>query len=195
VNIDAGIHASVCICAVAAVCLGHMGHARAAKAVREQANEPQVEANVAQVAIQLGLLNDASRLYQQAGRFDLLATLYQVSIHLCLAIWMVLLIAVCQWTLREFRRAAADDVCLSLESLCIMQNSGQWERAIAVAAKHDHMRVKSTHFAFARHLERVGDVVVCPDACTSTPSTLTSDLALRTFCMSAVCHCFHEPSR
>lgn len=64
--------------AVAAVCLGHMGHARGAKAVRELAREPEVEANVAQVAVQLGLLGDAARLYQSAGRYDLLNKLYQV---------------------------------------------------------------------------------------------------------------------
>jgi len=101
---------------VAAVCLGHMNHARGAKAVRELAKEPELEANVAQVAIQLGLLSDAARLYQACGRYDLLNKLYQ--------------------------------------------DSGQWDRALAVAAKHDRLRLKATHFAFGKYLESVGDIMV-----------------------------------
>ena len=99
---------------VAGVCLGHMGHARGAKAVRELAGEPEVEANVAQVAIQLGMLPDAGRLYAQAGRYDLLARLYA--------------------------------------------DSGAWERAIAVAARHDRMHVKALHYEYAGYLERCGDL-------------------------------------
>jgi len=66
---------------VAAVCLGHMGHARGAKAVREGAVEPELEANVAEVAVQMGLLGDAARLYQTAKRYDKLNAMYQVRAH------------------------------------------------------------------------------------------------------------------
>lgn len=98
---------------VAAVCLGHMRHARGCKAVRELANEAELEANVAQVAVQLNMLPEAARLYQAGGRYDLLRKLYV--------------------------------------------NAGQWERALAVAAKHDRVHLAATHYAYARFLEAAGD--------------------------------------
>ena len=64
-----------------------MGHARGARAVRDAVaqhtgpdgvlSEPDVCA--AMVAIQLGLLEDAERLYAGCGRHDLLNSLYQAS--------------------------------------------------------------------------------------------------------------------
>ena len=72
---------------VAEVCLGNMGHARGARAVRDAISqhvathgtvaEPDVCA--AMVAVQLGQLEDAERLYAACGRHDLLNTLYQAS--------------------------------------------------------------------------------------------------------------------
>ncbi len=62
---------------VAEVCLGNMGHARGAAAVREAKKEPEVEAAIAAVAIQLGLLEDAAKLYKECGRYDLLNKMYQ----------------------------------------------------------------------------------------------------------------------
>eukprot|EP00743_Colponemidia_sp_Colp-15_P005070 GILK01005459.1.p1 GENE.GILK01005459.1~~GILK01005459.1.p1 ORF type:complete len:1424 (+),score=370.05 GILK01005459.1:129-4400(+) len=62
---------------VAEVCLGQMGHARGAKAVREAKSEPESEAQLAMVAIQLGLVSDAEQLYESCGRFDLLNRMYQ----------------------------------------------------------------------------------------------------------------------
>ena len=41
---------------VAKVCLGNMGHARGARALREAEREPEMEARVAMLAIQLGML-------------------------------------------------------------------------------------------------------------------------------------------
>ncbi|XP_074867277.1 intraflagellar transport protein 140 homolog isoform X3 [Carettochelys insculpta] len=64
---------------VAKVCLGNMGHARGAKAVREAEQEPEVEARVAMLAVQLGMLEDAERLYKNCKRFDLLNKFYQAS--------------------------------------------------------------------------------------------------------------------
>eukprot|EP00940_MAST-03C_sp_MAST-3C-sp2_P001894 g1894.t1 len=63
---------------VAEVCLGNMGHARGAKAVRQTSGASTSE-RVAMVAIQLGLLDDAERLYEEAGRYDLLNELYRAS--------------------------------------------------------------------------------------------------------------------
>ncbi|KAG5176880.1 putative intraflagellar transport protein 140 [Tribonema minus] len=63
---------------VAEVCLGNMGYARGAAAVRlAKEHEPELEARIAQVAIQLGLLDDAVRLYTECSRYDLLVVLYR----------------------------------------------------------------------------------------------------------------------
>ncbi|KAM6249922.1 intraflagellar transport protein 140 homolog isoform 2-T4 [Porphyrio hochstetteri] len=64
---------------VAKICLGNMGHARGAKALREAEHEPEQEARVAVLAIQLGMLEDAERLYKACERYDLLNKLYQAS--------------------------------------------------------------------------------------------------------------------
>ncbi|KAM7151135.1 intraflagellar transport protein 140 homolog isoform 2-T3 [Macrochelys suwanniensis] len=64
---------------VAKVCLGNMDHARGAKALREAEQEPEVEARVAMLAIQLGMLEDAERLYKNCKRYDLLNKFYQAS--------------------------------------------------------------------------------------------------------------------
>lgn len=61
---------------VAEVCLGNMNNARGARAVRMAKKEPEKDAQVAMVAIQLGLLEDAENLYTGCGRFDLLCKLY-----------------------------------------------------------------------------------------------------------------------
>ena len=58
---------------VAQVCLGNMRFSRGAKAAREVEKEREVEAQLAMVAIQLNLLDDARELYQKCGRHDLLA--------------------------------------------------------------------------------------------------------------------------
>ena len=58
-----------------------MGHARGAAAVRHAKSEPQIEAVVAAVAIQLGMLDDAARLYRECSRFDLLNKLYQADVE------------------------------------------------------------------------------------------------------------------
>ncbi|XP_064178375.1 intraflagellar transport protein 140 homolog isoform X2 [Anguilla rostrata] len=64
---------------VARVCLGNMGHARGARALREAEVEPELEARVAVLATQLGMLEDAERLYKSCRRYDLLNKLYQAS--------------------------------------------------------------------------------------------------------------------
>uniref|UniRef100_A0A0K8RTW7 Intraflagellar transport protein 140-like n=1 Tax=Crotalus horridus TaxID=35024 RepID=A0A0K8RTW7_CROHD len=64
---------------VAKVCLGNMGHAKGAKALREAEQEPEQEARVAMLAVQLGMLEDAEQLYKQCKRYDLLNKFYQAS--------------------------------------------------------------------------------------------------------------------
>uniref|UniRef100_H2ZSL2 Intraflagellar transport 140 n=1 Tax=Latimeria chalumnae TaxID=7897 RepID=H2ZSL2_LATCH len=64
---------------VARVCLGNMGHARGAKALREAEQEPELDARVAMLAVQLGMLEDAERLYRNCQRYDLLNRFYQAS--------------------------------------------------------------------------------------------------------------------
>uniref|UniRef100_UPI003AAE6617 intraflagellar transport protein 140 homolog n=1 Tax=Centroberyx gerrardi TaxID=166262 RepID=UPI003AAE6617 len=64
---------------VARVCLGNMGNARAARALKEAEAEPEPEAQVAMLAIQLGMLEDAEKLYKGCQRYDLLNKFYQAS--------------------------------------------------------------------------------------------------------------------
>ncbi|KAF3704522.1 Intraflagellar transport protein 140 -like protein WD and tetratricopeptide repeats protein 2 [Channa argus] len=64
---------------VARVCLGNMGNARAAKALKEAEAEPEPEAQVAMLAIQLGMMEDAEKLYKSCQRYDLLNSFYQAS--------------------------------------------------------------------------------------------------------------------
>ncbi|XP_022095457.1 intraflagellar transport protein 140 homolog isoform X2 [Acanthaster planci] len=64
---------------VAKVCLGNMGHARGARALRQLENEPELDAKVAMLAVQLGQLEDAERLYKNCSRHDLLNEFYQAS--------------------------------------------------------------------------------------------------------------------
>jgi intraflagellar transport protein 140 len=69
---------------VAEVCLGNMGHARGACALRESMQDTnnlphQPDVSVGILAIQLGLLDDAARLFREGGRYDLLNTLYQAA--------------------------------------------------------------------------------------------------------------------
>ncbi|KAG7270473.1 hypothetical protein CRUP_017955 [Coryphaenoides rupestris] len=64
---------------VARVCLGNMGNARAARALREAEAQPQPQAQVAVLAVQLGMLEEAEKLYRSCERFDLLNRFYQAS--------------------------------------------------------------------------------------------------------------------
>lgn len=64
---------------VAEVCLGNMGHARGAAAVREAKKDGNVDVAIGVLAIQLGLIEDAANLFRDASRFDMLNALYQAS--------------------------------------------------------------------------------------------------------------------
>lgn len=62
---------------VAEVCLGNMGHARGAAALRDSRKEDSIEVSVGVLAIQLGLNDEAARMFRECNRFDLLNALYQ----------------------------------------------------------------------------------------------------------------------
>jgi intraflagellar transport protein 140 len=64
---------------VATVCMGRLGDAIAARALREAQVEPQAEAQVAALAIQLGMDKQAEQLYRECGRYDLLVRFLQDS--------------------------------------------------------------------------------------------------------------------
>mmetsp|Transcript_37028 Transcript_37028/g.85483 ORF Transcript_37028/g.85483 Transcript_37028/m.85483 type:complete len:1283 (-) Transcript_37028:63-3911(-) len=63
---------------VAQKCLGQIGHARAASALRS-CDEPEEEARLAVIAIHLDMLEDAEHLLKRCQRYDLLNQLYQAS--------------------------------------------------------------------------------------------------------------------
>jgi intraflagellar transport protein 140 len=64
---------------VAAYCLGKMGNAAGARALRQAVDEfPEPEARVATLAVHLGMTDDAEALYAECGRWDLLNKLHQV---------------------------------------------------------------------------------------------------------------------
>ena len=63
---------------VAEVCLGNMGHARGASAVRLSKKDGDTpDTTVGVLAVQLGLLDDAARLFRETERYDKLNKLYQ----------------------------------------------------------------------------------------------------------------------
>lgn len=64
---------------VAEMCLGNMQDAKAARALRDARREPELEAQVAMLAVQLNMVDEAERLYKQCKRYDLLNNLYMAS--------------------------------------------------------------------------------------------------------------------
>ncbi|KAA3676159.1 intraflagellar transport protein 140, partial [Paragonimus westermani] len=69
---------NTCRLDVARLCLGKMGNPMAALMVREaRSREPEAEAHAGELAIQLGMPNEAERLFTQCGRWDLVIRLHQ----------------------------------------------------------------------------------------------------------------------
>ncbi|GAX73042.1 hypothetical protein CEUSTIGMA_g494.t1 [Chlamydomonas eustigma] len=99
---------------VAEHCLGKMENARGARAAREAKSIPELDARVGCVAVHLGMVEDAKKLYIGSERYDLLNKLYRAS--------------------------------------------GQWDKALEIAEKHDRIHLKPTHYAYAKHLEKTGDL-------------------------------------
>lgn len=57
-------------------CIANMKFARGAKAIRESKKENETEAQLAMVAIQLGMISEAEKLYLECKRYDLLNKMY-----------------------------------------------------------------------------------------------------------------------
>ena len=68
---------------VAEYCISNMGNIRGARALREAAEYKEVDARVGTVAVHLGLIEDARKLFAGCERFDLLNNLFQVIITCC----------------------------------------------------------------------------------------------------------------
>jgi len=62
---------------VAEVCVGNMGDARIAKALRDAKQEKELDACVGLLALHLGLIDDAKQLFIGCERYDLLCELHQ----------------------------------------------------------------------------------------------------------------------
>ncbi|XP_012255289.2 intraflagellar transport protein 140 homolog [Athalia rosae] len=64
---------------MAALCLGHMKHAQGARALREamQDDNLNLDAKCGILAVQLGLYDDAERLFREANRLDLLCSMLE----------------------------------------------------------------------------------------------------------------------
>lgn len=62
---------------VAEICISNMEDAKAAHALRDAKLEDEPEVQTAMLAIQLGLIEEAERLYKSCKRFDLLNKMYQ----------------------------------------------------------------------------------------------------------------------
>ncbi|KAL1475134.1 hypothetical protein MTO96_037504 [Rhipicephalus appendiculatus] len=100
---------------VAKICLGRMAHARGAWSLRRaMETEPELEAQTAILALQLGMVQEAQDLLESCSRYDLLVR--------------------------------------------VLEDSGQWERAIDVARQDDRIRLRATYHNYAKHLEASGDI-------------------------------------
>lgn len=62
---------------VAQICIGNMKFARGARSIREAKKEPEVETQLAMVAIQLGMVDQAKSLYENSSRYDLYSKICQ----------------------------------------------------------------------------------------------------------------------
>lgn len=56
-----------------------MEHARGARALRESGHMKELDARVATVAVHLGMVEDAKRLFTACERWDLLSQLYRAT--------------------------------------------------------------------------------------------------------------------
>lgn len=66
---------------VARVCLGKMGNPRAAKALKEAEVEPEPEAQVAMLAIQLGMLVRYLKIYLNITSYFLFSVSHREFVH------------------------------------------------------------------------------------------------------------------
>lgn len=64
---------------VAEICIGNMKFARGARSIRQAKKQPEVESQLAMVALQLGMVDEAKALYESSGRYDLLNKIFQAN--------------------------------------------------------------------------------------------------------------------
>lgn len=64
---------------VAEICIGNMKFARGARSIRQAKKEPELQSQLAMVALQLGMVEESKNLYEESGRFDLLSKLCQAN--------------------------------------------------------------------------------------------------------------------
>lgn len=62
---------------VAEICIGNMKFARGARSIREAKKEPEVQTQLAMVAIQLGMVDEAKNFYETSNRYDLYSKICQ----------------------------------------------------------------------------------------------------------------------
>ena len=62
---------------VAEICIGNMKFARGARSIREAKKEPEVDTQLAMVAIQLGMVDEAKSFYETSQRYDLYSRVCQ----------------------------------------------------------------------------------------------------------------------
>ncbi len=120
-----------------------MENARGARAAREARSIPELDARVAAVAVHLGMVEDAKRMYISAERFDLLNRLYRAS---------------GQWEKALEVAEKNDRIHLKSTHYAFAQVQGYGSHSVicAVEAKsstggcHASVRLISTHYAFAQ---------------------------------------------
>lgn len=123
---------------IAEHCLGNLGNVRAARALQEGKSIKELDARVAMVAVQLGLLDDAKKLLLDCGRRARSGCPCPACCPSC--------------------RPGIPARCLFRFDLLnrVLQASGHWEDALLVAERHDRIHLKTTHYKYAKWLEEAG---------------------------------------
>ena len=106
--------------------------------------------------MQLGLIDEAEKLYAGCGRYDLtLTTTLTLTLTPTLTFTLTLTLIL---TLTLTRYDLLNE---------LYQCSGQWDKAVQVAEEKDRIHLKATHYLHAKHLEAMGqhtDAIVSYEA-------------------------------
>ncbi|KER22932.1 hypothetical protein T265_09065 [Opisthorchis viverrini] len=133
---------STCRLDVARVCLGKTENAMAALMVREaREREPELEAQAGELALQLGMPS-------WGYGWRVLSQLFFASDRIP----------------KSFHSTPLQDEAERLFAQCnrwdlvirLHQSLGQWEKALRVAASHNRISLRATHYAYAKELESTG---------------------------------------
>ncbi|KAF2347789.1 Quinoprotein amine dehydrogenase beta chain-like [Trinorchestia longiramus] len=190
---------------VAALCLGNMRHARGARALRLAAAEPQLDARVAMLALQLGMVVVNTSLWKRGNWVDFLFISNWLPPHgtftLCSNIFSpqsphipplpphipplpphipppsthspfpphIPPPSTHSPSLHTFplldEHDPLQDEAERLYRGCgrhdllnkVLQDAGMWTKALNVAAAHDRIHLRTTHYCYAKHLESKGE--------------------------------------